>query len=170
MMGLIEPPPWWPLGWAEYLLLGCCAELFVAAVLIWLLVHAIRRFHPLEKIRRLLNRIPSAPETPWEERLAQANVLLVNSSAIGRYLDAHQDLKALAPAICQRLREEFGTQAQLSLLWKEDGGEECLLLNVRPETDDRLTRERIQVATRPFDELLQQTSGRFLITAGVEGA
>lgn len=86
---------------------------------------------------------------------SDADIGISNAADVGRYLGEHTELRSVVPPICQRVRDEFGPDAELSLELYRDPeiDDRYLTLEVRPE----LQRMRRDEARR------DQPLGRFTV-------
>ena len=95
-----------------------------------------------------------------------ADVAIPNPQDVECYLGEHSALQLLLPQICQRLREEFGQDAELSLeLYRDPEIEDrYLTLYVRQDRYDANIVERLDQLGEQFADDLERCTGDILLT------
>jgi hypothetical protein len=100
------------------------------------------------------------------ESLVAQQVLIPHREEVGAYLDSHPDLGEILPAISAHARQEFGTQAELTLrVYRDPEINDCYLsLYVRLPSYDEAIMARLDRVSQPFEDELCQASGYLLVT------
>ena len=95
-----------------------------------------------------------------------ADVAVPNPQDVEGYLEEHSALQLLLPQICQRVREEFGPDAELLLELYRDPeiDDRYLTLEVRQERYDSNIIERLDQISGEFADELEPCSGQILLT------
>lgn len=96
-----------------------------------------------------------------------ADVAVPNQQAVECYLADHAALQALLPLICERVRAEFGGDAELSLeLYRDPEVEDrYLTLYVRQDQYEANIVERLDQLSEQFADELDRCTGDLLLTA-----
>ncbi len=97
---------------------------------------------------------------------SDADLVVPNSMEVGRYLTEHTGLSAVLPQICQRVREVFGPDAELSLELYRDPeiDDRYLTLEVRQDQYESDIMDKLDALSEEFANELAQCSGHFLVT------
>ena len=95
-----------------------------------------------------------------------ADVVVPNQPDVEGYLAGHSALQALLPRICERVRAEFGGDAELSLeLYLDPEIEDrYLTLYVRQDRYDANIVERLDQLAEQFADELERCTGDVLLT------
>ncbi|HMF15354.1 MAG TPA: hypothetical protein VKE94_23730 [Gemmataceae bacterium] len=96
----------------------------------------------------------------------EEGLLVPDRKAVRAYLRRHRDLAAHLPAVRDAAREEFGSEAELTLdLYQDpDRRDRYLTLYVRLDSYDRETMARIDRLSTHFEPRLARASGYLLLT------
>jgi hypothetical protein len=99
-------------------------------------------------------------------RLAPFNVAWTNRDEVEASLANHPDLAPLLERVCDRLREEFGQHAELSLeIYKDpEQQDQYPVLYVRQRKYEAGILKRIESVVNPFLPQIEAASGDLLIT------
>jgi hypothetical protein len=110
---------------------------------------------------------PASPGAPLGQTLAPHHVEIPKPLEVQSYLQEHADLADLLPAICRRVREEVGEQAELSLevYGDPETDDPYLTLYVRQAVYEPDLLTRLDRAWAPFEEPLSERSGWLLVTS-----
>ena len=94
------------------------------------------------------------------------DVTIPNPQDVECYLGEHSGLQLLLPQICQRVREEFGQDAELSLELYRDPeiDDQYLTLEVRQDRYDANIIERLDQLGEQFADELERCTGDILLT------
>ena len=97
---------------------------------------------------------------------SEADIVISNAADVGRYLGEHTELRSVVPQVCQRVREEFGPDAELLLELYRDPeiDDRYLTLKVRQERYDSNIIERLDQISGEFADELEPYSGQILLT------
>ena len=92
-------------------------------------------------------------------------VLCPNRQQVRKYLEEHPGLSAIVARLCERSRQEFGPQAELSLeLYRDPEIEDrYLTLYVRQDSYPVDLIDQIERVSRPFRRPLARLSGHVLL-------
>ncbi len=95
-----------------------------------------------------------------------ADVVVTNHQDVERYLAEHAALLLLLPQICERVRAEFGRDAELSLeLYCDSEIEDrYLTLYMRQDRYDANIIERLDQLIEQFSDELERCTGDILLT------
>ena len=109
---------------------------------------------------------PASPGAPLGPTLAPYHVEIPKPLEVQEYLKDNADLADLLPAIYQRVREEVGEQAELSVevYGDPETDDPYLTLYVRQAVYEPDLLTRLDRARAPFGELLSDRSGWLLVT------
>ena len=93
-------------------------------------------------------------------------VKLSNRIEVNNYLADHLVLRSLLPQICERVRAEFGQDAELTVeLYRDrENDDRYLTLFVRQDQYDANIVERLDQLTEQFADELDRCSGDILLT------
>ncbi len=94
------------------------------------------------------------------------DVAVLNPQNVECYLGEHSALKLLLPQICQRVREEFGQDAELSLELYRDPeiDDRYLTVEVRQHQYESNIMDKLDGLSEEFSTELSQCSGHVLVT------
>lgn len=97
---------------------------------------------------------------------SDADIGISNAADVGRYLSEHMELRSVVPQVCQRVRDEFGQDAELSLELYRDPeiADQYLTLEVRQERYDSNIIDRLDQISGEFADELEPCSGQILLT------
>ena len=97
---------------------------------------------------------------------SDADIVVPNSVEVGRYLSEHAGLSTVLPQICQRVREKFGPDAELSLELYRDPeiDDRYLTLEVRQDQYESDIMDKLDTLSEEFANELPQCSGHILVT------
>ena len=97
---------------------------------------------------------------------SDANIVVPNSAEVERYLSDHAGLRAVVPLICQRVRDEFGNDAELSLeLYRNpEIVDQYLTLAVRQARYDTNIVQRLDRISGEFADELEHCTEDILLT------
>ena len=97
---------------------------------------------------------------------SDADIGISNAADVDRYLSEHTELRSVVPQVCQRVRDEFGQDAELSLELYRDPeiDDQYLTLEVRQERYDSNIIERLDQISGEFADELEPCSGQILLT------
>ena len=97
---------------------------------------------------------------------SETDIVIPNPAEAERYLGEHAELRSALPQICQRVREEFGPDAELLLELYRDPeiDDRYLTLEVRQERYDSNIIERLDQISGEFADELEPCSGQILLT------
>ena len=93
-------------------------------------------------------------------------MVVPNQPDVAGYLAGHSALQSLLPRICERVRAEFGDDAELSLeLYRDPEIEDrYLTLYVRQDRYDANIVERLDQLGEQFADVLERCTGDVLLT------
>lgn len=94
------------------------------------------------------------------------SVLVQDRKAVRGYLRRHGDLADRLPEVCEALRKEFGSEAELAVELYRDPeiSDHYLTIYVRLDSYDGETMARIDRASARFERRLARSSGYLLMT------
>src|SRR5437867_10518796 len=97
---------------------------------------------------------------------SNTDVVIPNPAETKRYLSEHAALPTILPQICQRVREEFGQDAELSLELYRDPeiDDRYLTLYVRQDRYDSNIVDRLDRISGEFADELEHCSVQILLT------
>jgi len=101
-----------------------------------------------------------------QDRSLEEGIVIPDRKAVRAYLKRHAALAANLPAVCEATREEFGSEAELSLELYRDPEirDQYLTLYVRLQVYDRDTMGRIDRVSERFARRLGRAPGYLLLT------
>ena len=99
-------------------------------------------------------------------RLKPFDVKVTDGSELEQYLANHPDLVPVLEDVCARLRDAFGSDAELSFEFYKDPEQQDQypVLYVRQTPYEASILNRIETVVTPFMPQLEDASGHFLVT------
>ena len=107
-----------------------------------------------------------SPERARAIPLAPNGVKSRDWEAVRRYLKKHPDLRPLLPEACDRIREDFGAEAELALDEYRDPeiDDQFLTITIGLSNYDDHTMDRIERINQSFEGRIKPSKGYLLIT------